>query len=115
MNVLDNDKTDIGSIATDKNPMGEPINPLDPYSFTSRLPYPLVIVGEHANDSVLFAYDSLHWTSRTTGGRAGCTNGGWYPVDGPVCHGNAGNTFAVLCLCHPAPKSMFVSFSSLRL
>lgn len=110
--MVDNNKNEIGFTVTnpDENPLGESINPSDPYSFTSELPYTLIIVGEHENDSVQFTYRSLHWTSRTKSGLPNCRNGGWYPVDGPVCNGNSGNTPAV-CLCHLTRfRSFFLNY-----
>ena len=97
--MLDNDKNDIEDTQTDPttNPLGDPINGSDPYSFTSKLPLPLVIVGEYEGDYVQFTYGSLSWTSRTTSGSATCSNGGWNPKDGPVCGLRSGNTNAV-CL-----------------
>lgn len=113
VNMVENDKNDIGDTQTDpaKNPLGDPINASDPYSFTSKLPLPLVIVGEHENDYVQFTYGSLKWTSRTTSGPATCSNGGWDPRDGPKCRrGRGSNTDAVcfvtlLCLCIVPPFS----------
>lgn len=116
VNMLDNDKNDIGDTPTDpdKNPLGEPINTSDPYSFTSKLPNPLVIVGDHENDYVQFTYGTLQWTSRTTSGPATCSNGGWDPRDGPVCNSRFGNTNAVCLIDRPYSKATFFSlFQSL--
>ena len=115
--MVDNDKHDIGSTEIDENPLGEPINALDPYFFTSKLPYPLVIVGEHENDCVQFTYNSLRWTSKTnwtssaSNGLPKCSLGGWAPVDGPVCDGTSADNVAV-CFCHATLKSTLVSYYS---
>jgi hypothetical protein len=111
VNMKDNNHNDIGDTNTspDKNPLGDPINASNPLSFTSKLPIPLVIVGEHQNDYVQFSYGNLQWTSRTTSGPATCSNGGWDPKDGPVCSSRFGNTLAVRIslaptyICHDAP------------
>lgn len=110
--MLDNDKNDIGDTQTDPttNPLGDPINNSDPYSFTSKLPLPLVIVGEHEGDYVQFTYGSLSWTSRTTSGSATCSNGGWNPKDGPVCGSRYGDTNAV-CLVIILRPYPFLSLS----
>lgn len=112
--MVDNDGNDIGNtqVNPDKDALGEPINDSDPYSFTSRLPYPLFIVGEHSKDYVQFYYRTLQWTSTITSGSAYCRIGGWVPVDGPVCHGNINDTFAV-CLVNTF--SFYVLFHSLFL
>lgn len=94
--LYDNNNVQIGQTGTSptNNPIGDPIDSSDPYSFDSELPSPIVIVGEHVNDYVQFSYGSLQWTSRTTSGPATCTNGGWDP-NRPICGGRSGNTFAV--------------------
>lgn len=107
VNLKDNNHNDIGDTNTSPatNPIGDPINASDPLSFTSKLPMPLVIVGEHRNDYVQFSYGDLHWTSKTTSGPATCSNGGWDPRDGPVCGSRGGSTLAVrigralACVC----------------
>jgi len=83
VNMKDNNKNDIGN--TNTSPFGDPINVSNPYSFNSKLPKPLVIVGEHQDDYVQFTYGDLRWTSRSTSGPATCSVGGWNPKSGPVC------------------------------
>lgn len=112
VNMVDNDKNDIGDTETDppNNTLGDPINTSDPYSFTSKLPLPLVIVGEHENDYVQFTYGSLSWTSRTTSGPATCSIGGWNPTGGPVCGSRTGNTNAVCRSTLPYIYILFLFF-----
>lgn len=115
--MVDNNKHGIGSTEINENPLGEPINALDPYFFTSKLPYPLVIVGEHENDYVQFTYDSLRWTSKTnwtssaSNGLPNCSLGGWAPLNGPVCDGTSADNVAV-CLCQPTLESILFLFFS---
>lgn len=88
VNMSDNNENSIGDTPTGPgSPLGAPINTADPYSFTSKLPMPLVIVGEHQHDYVQFTYGNLQWTSRTTDGPAKCSNGGWDPRSGSMCNG----------------------------
>lgn len=84
--MYDNNKVNIGQTTVDpaKNPLGDPINDGDSLSFESKLPFSLVVTGEHANDYVQFNYNGLQWQSRDTTGPAKCTVGGWDPRDGPV-------------------------------
>ena len=95
--MYDNNKAVIGQTAIDptKNPIGDPINTSDPYSFSSKLSQPMIVTGEHANDYVQFTIGSLSFTSRTTTGPATCSNGGWNPRDGPVCGQKYGDQNAV--------------------
>lgn len=75
--MLDNNKNDIGDTPVyNTNPLGELINAKDPFPFFTKLPYRLVIVGEHQDDYVNFNYNGLQWTSRTTTGPAACKVGG---------------------------------------
>ena len=85
--MYDNNKQVIGqtSIDPNKNPLGDPINTSDPYSFASKLAQPMIVTGEHENDYIQFTIGSLSFTSRTTSGSATCSNGGWDPRDGPIC------------------------------
>lgn len=93
--LLDNSKTTIGSVtAGGAQPNGAPINVADNFQFLSKLPHPIVIVGEHQNDYIQFTYGGLQWTSKTPGGGARCNNGGWDPRQGPSCGGRAGTVFA---------------------
>ena len=110
--LLDNDGHDIGDSAINpsdpnKTQIGEPINDGHPYYFISKLPHPLVIVGEHMNDYVQFYYGDLEWRSTTTTGNATCSNGGWWPVDGPVCSIESWQ-FAV---CHTIPSQHLNCFA----
>ncbi|KAI4129589.1 MAG: hypothetical protein LQ338_002163 [Usnochroma carphineum] len=82
--MYDNDKAVIGQ--TNGDPLDNPINVADPLNFQSKLPYPLVVVGEHENDYVQFNYNGLQFTSRDTSGKATCSNGGWDPRNGPKCN-----------------------------
>ena len=77
------------------DPIGEGINNGSPYSFTSKLPNPLVVTGEHENDYIQFTYGGLSWQSKTSNGGAYCNNGGWDPRDGPICGQRVGNQNAV--------------------
>ena len=97
--LYDNNKAVIGQTNVDRatNPRGDPINDSDPLHFKSKLPYDIVITGEHKNNYVQFDYDGTnsHFTSRTTDGPAKCSNGGWDPRDGPICSLRFGNRDAV--------------------
>lgn len=87
--LVDDKKNEIGSItANDTDALGVPINDKDPYSFTSKLPMPIVITGEHRGDYVQFTYGGTSWRSTTTTGPATCNNGGWDPKGGPECSPN---------------------------
>lgn len=66
--------------------LGDPINDGDHMTIQGPLPYPIAVTGEHENDYIQFSYGSLSWTSRDSR----CSNGGWNPRDGPVCHGGRG-------------------------
>ena len=95
--MYDNAKNVIGQTVTDNdNPIGYAMDAGKSYSFTSKLPNPLVITGEHENDYVQFTIGTLSWQSKTPNGGASCTVGGWDPRDGPVCDLRTGdNTNAV--------------------
>ena len=94
--MKDNNKAVIGStVINDQHPIGYAMDDGNPYSFTSKLPHPLVITGEHENDYVQFTYGSLSWQSKTPNGGGSCTVGGWDPRDGPVCGLRFGNQNAV--------------------
>ena len=94
--MKDNNKAIIGSTVIDDNhPIGYAMDDGNSYSFTSRLPNPLTITGEHENDYVQFTYGSLSWQSKTPNGGGSCTVGGWDPRDGPVCGLRTGNQNAV--------------------
>lgn len=103
--MYDNSKTVIGQTDTSQDSIGAGINAGDPYSFTSKLPQPLIVTGEHEGDYIQFQYGSLQWTSRTTTGPATCSNGGWDPRDGPVCGLRFGDTNAV-CISFLLPLSI---------
>lgn len=93
--LVDGNKTDIGDTPLGgTNRIGSPINAADPYSFTSKLPYPIIIVGEHENDYIQFTYAGLSWKSTDSTGLVRCNAGGWDPRAGPVC-GRYGNQNAV--------------------
>lgn len=100
--MYDNNKAIIGSTVNDNDhPIGYGMNDGHPYSFSSKLPNPLVITGEHENDYVQFTYGSLSWQSKTPNGGGSCTVGGWDPRDGPVCVSRAGVQFAVCLISRP--------------
>ena len=88
---------DIGdtSVNPSTDPVGQGINDGSSYSFTSKLPNPLVVTGEHENDYIQFTYGGLSWQSKTPNGGAYCNNGGWDPRDGPICGQRFGNQNAV--------------------
>lgn len=87
--LVDDKKNEIGAItANDTDPLGVPINAKDPYSFTSKLPMPIVVTGEHRGDYIQFTYGGTSWRSTTTMGPATCSNGGWDPKGGPQCSSN---------------------------
>ena len=87
--LVDDKKNEIGAItANDTDSLGVPINAKDPYSFTSKLPMPIVITGEHRGDYVQFTYGGTSWRSTTKTGPATCSNGGWDPKGGPHCSPN---------------------------
>lgn len=93
--LVDANKADIGDTPVNNDPFGAPINAADPYSFDSKLPHPIVIVGEHQHDYVQFKYGELFWQSKTPNGGAECNNGGWDPKEGPNCSPRFGNQPAV--------------------
>lgn len=85
--MKDNNKNIIGQTDNDNDhPNGYAMDDGSSYSFTSKLPHPLVITGEHENDYVQFTYGGLSWQSKTPNGGGSCTVGGWDPRDGPVCN-----------------------------
>ena len=91
--MFDNDKNVIGQTITDADhPIGYAMDDGNSYSFTSKLPQPLVITGEHENDYVQFTYGGLSWQSKTPNGGGSCTVGGWDPRDGPICDDFLGST-----------------------
>ena len=93
--MYDNDKNTIGQTPSTDN-SGDPIDDSKPYSFTSKLPNPMRVTGEHQHDYIQFNIGDLAFTSRTTTGPATCKNGGWDPRDGPSCnHRYSSNTNAV--------------------
>lgn len=76
--IFDGADKEIGQTTSGSgNPYGSAINVKDPYTFQSKLPHDLVVVGEHRGDYVQFQYGELGFTSRTTAGNATCSNGGW--------------------------------------
>ena len=94
--LKDNDKKIIGqTVLDDDHPIGYDMDNSSPYTFTSVLPHPLVITGEHENDYVQFTYGDLSWQSKQPNGGATCNVGGWDPRDGPLCNLRFGNTNAV--------------------
>ncbi|KAL9066984.1 MAG: hypothetical protein Q9161_007228 [Pseudevernia consocians] len=97
--MKDNNKAIIGStVIDDSHPIGYAMDVGNSYSFSSKLPNPLVITGEHENDYVQFTYGSLSWQSKTPNGGGSCTVGGWNPRDGPVCGLRVGDQNAVRSL-----------------
>ena len=93
--IYDNNKNVIGQTPTNASYAGAPINVDDPYSMTSKLADPLVVVGEHENDYIQFTLGSQSWTSRDTQAPYFAKNGGWNPKDGPVCGQRYGDENAV--------------------
>lgn len=93
INLKDGAGNDIGdtSVNPATDPIGNGINDGTPYSFTSKLPNPLVVTGEHEHDYIQFTYGGLSWQSKTPNGGASCNNGGWDPRDGPICSLRFGN------------------------
>lgn len=91
--MYDNDKNVIGETTTDDDhPIGYAMDDGNSYSFSSKLPQPLVITGEHENDYVQFTYGGLSWQSKTPNGGGSCDVGGWDPRDGPICDDFLGST-----------------------
>ena len=93
INLKDGNGNDIGDTTVDSttNPFGDPINAGNSLSFNSKLPYPIVVTGEHENDYVQFTYGDLSWQSTTPNGDAHCDVGGWNPRNGPDCGLRFGN------------------------
>ena len=87
IHMVDNAKNLIGDTDTSPNPAGASINAGDSYSFqpANKLPYPLVVTGEHKGDYIQFTYGGLSWQSKSPNGGASCNNGGWDPRQGPSC------------------------------
>lgn len=105
--LKDNNKAIIGqSVNDDDHPLGYAMDDGDLYSFTSKLPNPLITTGEHENDYVQFTYGTLSWPCDTPNGGALCTVGGYDPRDGLICGLSFGNLNAV-CLSFP----FFLAFS----
>ncbi|KAI9642511.1 hypothetical protein NHQ30_009316 [Ciborinia camelliae] len=75
--------TDVSST----HPLGAGINDGSSYIFTSKLPYTLIVTGEHTHDYIQFAYAGVRWSSTMKEGAARCNTGGWNPRMGPVCEG----------------------------
>ena len=98
--MYDNNKAVIGQTNTDgKNKaLGDPINDGAPLSFQSKLPHPLVVVGEHRGDYVQFNYNGLQFQSRD---EAHCSEGGWDPRGGAVCGLRFGNRNSVSTFLSP--------------
>ena len=97
--LYDNNKVVIGQTDTTTNPLGDPINNSDALSFTSKLPNPLRVTGEHRNDYIQFDYGDLHFQSRSPNGGGQCSVGGWDPKGGPVCGSRYGDQNAVSFHC----------------
>ena len=96
--LKDNNKNIIAqSVIDDDHPIGYAMDDGNPYTFTSVLPNPLVITGEHENDYVQFTYGGLSWQSKAPNGGATCSVGGWDPRDGPVCDDFLGFTENAVC------------------
>ena len=116
--MYDNSKATIGQTAISEatSALGDPIDSSDLLQFQSKLPYPLVVIGEHEHDYVQFTYNGLSFTSRDTSGQAKCSLGGWDPRHGPVC-GRAGDQNAVsMILILSVPRKQKANFwdSSIR-
>lgn len=63
--VKDNNKAIIGStVNSDDHPIGYAMDDGTSYSFSSKLPNPLIVTGEHEHDDVQFTYGSLSWQSK---------------------------------------------------
>ena len=96
--LKDNNKNIIAqSVIDDDHPIGYAMDDGNSYTFTSVLPNPLVITGEHENDYVQFTYGGLSWQSKEPNGGASCSVGGWDPRDGPVCDDFLGSTQNAVC------------------
>ena len=95
--MYDNNKAVSGQTPPDgsNGALGDPINNSDPLFFSSKLPNPLKVTGEHENDYIQFDYGDLHFQSRSPNGGAVCSVGGWDPRDGPVCDALFGDQNAV--------------------
>ena len=93
--IYDNDKNVIGQTPTNATYAGAPINAADPYSMSSNLTDPLVVVGEHENDYIQFTLGSQSWTSKSAQAPYFAKIGGWNPRDGPVCGLRTGDQNAV--------------------
>ena len=85
INLKDGAGKDIGDTPVASGSVGVGINDGAGYVFSSDLPYPLVITGEHEYDYIQFTYGNLSWQSRKPNGGGRCNVGGWDPRDGPVC------------------------------
>lgn len=97
IHLKDGSGNDIGGTSVDPNtnPIGDGINAGSSLSFSSKLPNPLVVTGEHQNDYIQFTYGGLSWQSKMPNGGAYCNNGGWDPRSGPICRSRFGNQNAV--------------------
>ena len=97
INLEDGAGNDIGdtSVNPSTDPIGQGINGGSSYPFTSKLPSPLVVTGEHENNHIQFTYGGRNRQSKTPNGSAYCNNGGWDPRDGPICGQRFGNQNAV--------------------
>lgn len=95
--LKDGQGNDIGDtiVNTATDPIGDGINAGASYTFTSKLPNPIVVTGEHRGDYIQFGYGALGWTSKMPNGGASCKNGGWNPRGGPICGQRFGNQNAV--------------------
>ena len=85
INLKDGAGKDIGDTPAQGGSAGVGINDGAGYVFSSLLPYPLVITGEHGYDYIQFTYGDLSWQSKKPNGGGRCNVGGWEPRDGPVC------------------------------
>lgn len=95
--MYDNNRAVIGETVNDNSHLsGYAMDAGNSYSFTSKLPNPLVITGEHDNDYVQFSYGGLSWQSKKSIGGGSCSVGGWDLKDGPICGSWTGN-HTVVC------------------
>ena len=87
LTLLDGKRNQIGQTVTnDSNPFGDSINQGNSTTFTSGLPYQILVTGEHDKDDVHFLYGKFDWTSKTKKGDAHCKSGHWKEVHGvPGC------------------------------
>ncbi|MCJ1276319.1 hypothetical protein MMC21_004124 [Puttea exsequens] len=94
INLKDGAKKDIGdtTVDTTSDHFGVGINDSTAYNSVSKLPHPLLIMGEYENDYVQFTFGGLSWSrsSRTPNGDAYRNIGAWDPEHGALCYSTWG-------------------------